>query len=99
MLSDTLKHIDICVPYTTIMTSIIGTMIYSILYKDNYRRLIRENKCSTVEPFLPTIEKKYQYTLVLDLDETLIHYVPVLYFIIRLQTRLFYLYGLTYSSS
>jgi hypothetical protein len=27
------------------------------------------------KPFLPPIEAKYSYTLVLDLDETLIHYV------------------------
>lgn len=31
----------------------------------------------TNPPFLPPMSSKYQYTLILDLDETLIHYVDV----------------------
>lgn len=80
MLSDVLKHLDTGVPYITSMSLIIGTLIYSILYKDNYRRINKENTSQTYDPFLPAVEKKYQYTLVLDLDETLIHYVPVIVF-------------------
>lgn len=96
MLSDALKHIDTGVPYITFMNLIIGTLIYSILYKDNYKRILKENLVQTYDPFLPAIEKKCQYTLVLDLDETLIHYVPVLKFNFRLQVRLFYSSDLIY---
>ena len=32
---------------------------------------------SNTSPYLPEIDVKYQYTLVLDLDETLVHYFYV----------------------
>ena len=80
MLSDSIRHIDTGVPYVNIANLIISSLIYSILYKDNYRRITRESKCQTFDPFLPPMDKKYQYTLVLDLDETLVHYLPVKFF-------------------
>ena len=44
------------------------------IYYDNFKILIEKNKIR--EPFLPTIDSnKYKYTLVLDLDETLVHYI------------------------
>jgi predicted HAD superfamily phosphohydrolase YqeG len=33
---------------------------------------------NTSEPYLPEMEKRFKYTLVLDLDETLIHYIYVI---------------------
>jgi hypothetical protein len=82
MLSDCMKHIDMGIPYYTISNLIINSIVYSILYKDNYRRIIRDSRCQTYDPFLPPMDKKYQYTLVLDLDETLVHYVSVIFFYI-----------------
>ena len=44
------------------------------LYFNNFISLIEKNKVKP--PFLPKLNKeKYKYTLVLDLDETLVHYV------------------------
>jgi hypothetical protein len=96
MLSDVLKHLDNGTPYITTANLIINSMVYSIIYKDNYRRSTKESKCQTAEPFLPPMEKKYQYTLVLDLDETLIHYVPVHNSNHRLQIHSSYSFGHTY---
>jgi hypothetical protein len=99
MLSDTLKHLDIGIPYASMANLIINTMMYSILYRDNYRRTTKESKCQTIEPFLPPIDKKYQYTLVLDLDETLIHYVPVILSYHRLPTPSSYSFDHTCTNS
>ena len=44
------------------------------IYYDNFKILLEKNKIR--EPFLPPIDNnKYIYTLVLDLDETLVHYI------------------------
>ena len=44
------------------------------IYYDNYKILLEKNKIK--EPFLPPIDNnKFVYTLVLDLDETLVHYI------------------------
>lgn len=43
---------------------------YDIDYK-------KEMSISNIKPFLPAIDPKYVYTLVLDLDETLVHYFYV----------------------
>ena len=44
------------------------------LYYSNFKILIEKNKVKP--PFLPPLDtKKYMYTLVLDLDETLVHYI------------------------
>ena len=43
------------------------------LYYSNFKILIEKNKVKP--PFLPPLDKKYLYTLVLDLDETLVHYI------------------------
>ena len=44
------------------------------VYYDNFKLLLEKSK--TKEPFLPPIDNnKYTYTLVLDLDETLVHYI------------------------
>ena len=44
------------------------------IYYDNFKILLEKNKIK--EPFLPPIDNdKYIYTLVLDLDETLVHYI------------------------
>ena len=47
---------------------------YFNLYFNNFISLLERNKVKP--PFLPKLDdKKYKYTLVLDLDETLVHYV------------------------
>ena len=47
---------------------------YFDLYFNNFISLLEKNK--VMPPFLPKIDsEKYKYTLVLDLDETLVHYV------------------------
>ena len=47
---------------------------YFDLYFNNFISLLEKNKVNP--PFLPKLDtKKYKYTLVLDLDETLVHYV------------------------
>jgi len=47
---------------------------YFNLYFNNFISLLEKNKVNP--PFLPELDtKKYKYTLVLDLDETLVHYV------------------------
>ena len=47
---------------------------YFNLYFTNFISLLERNKVNP--PFLPKLDtKKYKYTLVLDLDETLVHYV------------------------
>ena len=43
------------------------------LYYSNFKILIEKNKVKP--PFLPSLDKRYLYTLVLDLDETLVHYI------------------------
>ena len=45
-----------------------------LLYCTNYKNLIEKNK--VYPPFLPPLDqKKYKYSLILDLDETLVHYI------------------------
>ena len=45
-----------------------------LLYYTNFKILIEKNKVKP--PFLPPLDtKKYTYTLVMDLDETLVHYI------------------------
>jgi len=53
--------------FSTIKKEEKSTNNYDINYKIN-------PATSNTSPFLPPIDKKYEYTLVLDLDETLIHY-------------------------
>ena len=44
------------------------------VYYDNFKILLEKNKIKI--PYLPPIDtSKYKYTLVLDLDETLVHYI------------------------
>jgi Dullard-like phosphatase family protein len=45
-----------------------------LLYFTNFKILLEKNKVKP--PFLPPLDiKKYTYTLVVDLDETLVHYI------------------------
>ena len=45
-----------------------------LLYYTNFKILLEKNKVKP--PFLPPLDtKKYTYTLVMDLDETLVHYI------------------------
>ena len=45
-----------------------------VLYYTNFKILIEKNKVKP--PFLPPLDtKKYTYSLILDLDETLVHYI------------------------
>ena len=52
--------------------------IINSINKENINHTIFENQegIKPEAPFLKPINKKYKYTLVLDLDETLIHYIP-----------------------
>ena len=57
-----------------VFTSYIELKRLSELYYENFKYLIEKNKVKP--PFLPPLDtKKYTYTLVLDLDETLVHYI------------------------
>ena len=50
--------------------------IYNLfsLYYTNFKNILEKNKVKA--PFLPPLDsKKYKYSLILDLDETLVHYV------------------------
>ena len=56
----------------------LDTIIYSEL-EENHKKIIKSNDNinNTIKdytPFLPKINMKYKYTLVLDMDETLIHF-------------------------
>ena len=45
-----------------------------VIYYTNFKNLIEKNKVKP--PFLPPLDtKKYTYSLILDLDETLVHYI------------------------
>ena len=47
---------------------------YAELYYENFKYLIEKNKVKP--PYLPPLDsKKHNFTLVLDLDETLVHYI------------------------
>ena len=59
---------------TTISSSYKELSRCFILYYNNFKILIEKNKVKP--PFLPPLDtNKYTYTLVLDLDETLVHYI------------------------
>ena len=46
----------------------------SILYYNNFKNILEKNKVKA--PFLPPLDtNKYKYSLILDLDETLVHYI------------------------
>ena len=50
--------------------------IYNLfsLYYTNFKNILEKNKVKA--PFLPPLDtKKYKYSLILDLDETLVHYI------------------------
>ena len=80
---DTDNNYDVCSPTES---SVIITRLSNVfsafkelsncflLYYTNFKILIEKNKVKP--PFLPPMDtKKYLYTLVLDLDETLVHYI------------------------
>jgi len=59
---------------TTVFSSFKELSNCFLLYYTNFKILIEKNKVKP--PFLPPLDtKKYIYTLVLDLDETLVHYI------------------------
>ncbi len=57
----------------------INVILYSILQinynKPNKKALNDRNKINDTSPYLPPIDKKYKYSLVLDMDGTLIHFL------------------------
>lgn len=61
----------------------VNAMYNSILYCEfptnriNFLNAIEDQGQSNTVPFLPPLTKKYKYTLVLDMDETIIHYFSV----------------------
>ena len=62
----------------TYINNSINVILYSILDKNNVN--LDNNKYEQIKindsvPYLPPIDNKYKYTLVLDMDETLIHFV------------------------
>jgi len=62
----------------TYINNSINVILYSILDKNNIN--LDNNKYDRIKindsvPYLPPIDNKYKYTLVLDMDETLIHFV------------------------
>ena len=59
---------------TTIDSSCKEISYLFILYYSNFKILLERNKVKP--PFLPPLDtKKYKYSLILDLDETLVHYI------------------------
>ena len=59
---------------TSINSSLKEISSLFILYYQNFKILIEKNKVKP--PFLPPLDtKKYKYSLILDLDETLVHYI------------------------
>ena len=59
---------------TTIESSSKEISYLFILYYSNFKILLERNKVKP--PFLPPLDtKKYKYSLILDLDETLVHYI------------------------
>ena len=74
---DTLKQGDsdvILRKLTSISSSYKEISNCLILYYTNFKILIEKNKVKP--PFLPPLDtKKYTYSLILDLDETLVHYI------------------------
>ena len=62
---------------------LVNVMYDSILYCEfpsnriSFRNSIQDEGQSNTVPFLPPLTKKHKYTLVLDMDETLIHYFLV----------------------
>jgi hypothetical protein len=63
---------------------LINNVLFSTLCEDKKQTSLQaitnfisvKNKIAE-DPYLPVMKKKHQYTLVLDLDETLIHYFNV----------------------
>ena len=74
---DTLKQGDsdvILKKLTSVSSSYKEISNCFILYYTNFKILIEKNKVKP--PFLPPLDtKKYTYSLILDLDETLVHYI------------------------
>ncbi len=65
---------DILKKLTSINSSLKEISSLFILYYQNFKILIEKNKVKP--PFLPPLDsKKYKYSLILDLDETLVHYI------------------------
>ncbi len=56
---------------------ILDNVLYSCL--NSFEDDVEKYAISTLEPFLPVMKKGKNYTLVLDLDETLVHYFNVTY--------------------
>ena len=68
------KNIGNNIKKTFTPTSYKKLQINIYVYYDNFKILLEKNRVK--EPFLPPIDKtKFTYTLVLDLDETLVHYI------------------------
>ena len=56
---------------------ILNTLLFGELEVNRNKLLTRQmliNSINNIPPFLPPIDSKYKYTLVLDMDETLIHF-------------------------
>jgi Dullard-like phosphatase family protein len=56
---------------------ILNTILFGELEVNRNKLLTRQmliNSINNIPPFLPPIDSKYKYTLVLDMDETLIHF-------------------------
>jgi hypothetical protein len=73
ILCDLIKHFD-KINLSQLITLVTKSTIYSIIKKAN---VFERKSGNFYPPFLPQIDKRYRYTLVLDLDETLIHYIIV----------------------
>ena len=73
-LSSELTSSKILKKFTSIFSSFKEINNCFLLYYSNFKILLEKNKVKP--PFLPPLDtKKYEYTLVVDLDETLVHYI------------------------
>lgn len=70
-----LKRIDY-ISLNRVSNIIFNTLLFGELNKKYINLSLNDNNTNDSEPFLPSNNNRYKYTLILKIDETLIHYYP-----------------------